>query len=58
MKRVTQILSGIALAGTLLPACLVFAGRLDLAIMRQWMLVATVVWFLATPFWMEHKTTE
>ncbi len=58
MKPVTQVRSGIALAGTLLLPCLFCADKLDLTAMRQWMLVAAAVWFLATPFWMEHKTTE
>lgn len=57
MKRIAQIISGLALAGTILPPCLFFADKLSLAATQQWMLGATVVWFIATPFWMEHKTT-
>ncbi len=58
MKRVAQIISWLALAGTLLPACLFFAGRIDLAQVKAWMLAAAIVWFLATPIWMEHKATD
>ena len=58
MKRVAQILSGLALAGTLLPPCLFFAGSLSLVAMQQAMLAATVLWFVATPYWMEHKAHE
>jgi hypothetical protein len=57
MKRIAQIISGLALAGTILPPCLFFADTLNLAATQQWMLGAAVVWFIATPFWMEHKTT-
>ena len=58
MKRLAQILSAIALVATLAPACLFFADRLSLAAMQQWLLGATVLWFAATPLWMEHKTTD
>ena len=58
MKRVAQTFSWLALAGTLLPPCFLFAGRIGLDHVKVWMLVSTVVWFIATPFWMEHKATE
>ncbi|MBI5387213.1 MAG: hypothetical protein HZA90_21305 [Verrucomicrobia bacterium] len=54
-KRVAQILSAVALVATLLPACLFFADRLSLPAVQQWMLGATALWFVATPFWMEHR---
>ncbi|MCX6899583.1 MAG: hypothetical protein NT105_12910 [Verrucomicrobia bacterium] len=57
MKRIAEILSWIALAVTLAPACLFFVDKLDLAQAQAWMLVATVLWFIATPFWMEHKAS-
>ena len=55
MKRFAQLVSGVGLAGTLVPPCLFFAGTLDLAAMQRWMLDAAILWFIATPFWMEHK---
>jgi hypothetical protein len=58
MKRLAQIISGIALVGTLLPPCLFFAGHMDLAATQGWMLAAALVWFVATPFWMEHKAKD
>jgi hypothetical protein len=58
MKRIAQIISWIALVGTIVPPCLFFAGQLSLVVMQQWLLGAAVVWFVATPFWMEHKTTD
>jgi hypothetical protein len=56
-KRIAQILSGIALAGTIVPPALFFCGRLDLPATQQWMLGAAILWFLSAPFWMEHKAT-
>jgi hypothetical protein len=58
MKRVAQTISSLALAATLLPAVLFFADKMDLPAARAWMLGAAVVWFVATPFWMEHKATD
>lgn len=55
MKRIVQMLSWLALAGTLAAPCLYYLGNLDLESVQSWLLLATVVWFLATPFWMEHR---
>jgi len=55
MKRFAQLISGIALAGTLVPPCLFFADRMDLAAMQRWMLFGAILWFIATPYWMEHR---
>ena len=53
MKRTAQVVSLAALAGTILPPVLFFAGRMDLETMKWAMLVATVAWFAATPLWMK-----
>ena len=58
MKRVAQIISYLALGATLLPAILFFADQLALPAAKLWMLVAALVWFVATPLWMEHKATD
>ncbi len=58
MKTFTQVSSWLALAATLLPSLLFFAGRIDLAQVKTWMLVATIAWFVTTPFWMEHKAGD
>jgi hypothetical protein len=58
MKRIAQILSALALVATIAPPCLFFADKLDLGPTKQWLLAATVLWFVATPFWMEHKASE
>ncbi len=54
MKTLARTISGLALAGTILPPLLYFADRLDLSQVRLWMLVATVAWFAATPWWMDR----
>ncbi len=58
MKRIAQSLSGFALAATVIPPCLFFSDTLALDATKQWLLTATVLWFAATPLWMEHKTTD
>ena len=58
MKRIVQVISYLALAGTLLPAVLFFADKIELPPTQAWMLAAALVWFAATPFWMEHKATD
>jgi hypothetical protein len=57
-KRIAQLLSALALVGTIIPPCLFFAGTLTLAALQPWMLGAALLWFAATPLWMEHKTTD
>ncbi len=57
MKRIAEILSWFALAVTLVPACLFFADKLDLVQAQAWMLGGAVLWFITTPFWMEHKAS-
>ena len=58
MRRIAQIISLVALMATLLPAVLFFADAMTLPTARIWMLVAALVWFVATPLWMEHKATD
>jgi len=58
MKPIARVVSWAALACTLLPPVLYFAGRIDLPAAKLWMLVATVAWFAATPVWMEHDSTD
>ena len=58
MKRIAEIISWLALAGTLVPALLFFAGTLDLSQVKLSMAISMVTWFVATPLWMEHKATD
>lgn len=58
MRTLAGIISAAALAGTILPPCLFFAGRMEHETMNAWMVAAAAVWFLATPFWMERKAAD
>ncbi len=58
MKKIAQLISCLALVVTLLAAVLFFLDKLELPAAKVWMLVAALVWFIATPFWMEHKATD
>jgi hypothetical protein len=54
-RSVLQLISGIALAGTILPSVLFLADRMSLDASKGWLLGATVAWFIATPLWMGRK---
>lgn len=58
MKRIFAIISALALVGTVLPSVLYLAGQTSLPTVKMIMLVCTVVWFVATPLWMEHTVGE
>jgi hypothetical protein len=55
MRLVLQLISWIALAGTLLPSVLFCTGSLSQETVKVIMLISTVVWFIATPLWMGKK---
>lgn len=52
MKTLAQIVSWIALVGTIVPAMAYLGGSLSLPAVKTWMLVSTVVWFVTVPVWM------
>jgi len=54
-RRAAQVISWAAWIATLVPAGLYMAGWLDLDQTKLWTMVATVVWFVATPLWMGRK---
>jgi hypothetical protein len=54
MKRLAQLVSLAALGGTIAPPVLYFTNRLALDATQGWMLAATIVWFAATPLWMDR----
>jgi hypothetical protein len=58
MTACAKIVSGIAFVGTIVPPLLLFAGVVSLDQMKWWMLVATFVWFAATPLWMDRATGD
>jgi len=49
MRKLAQICAWLALAGTLLPACLFLAGVITLDQTKLAMLVATILWFVSAP---------
>lgn len=50
-----QIVSWVALAAVLIPGLLFLSGSSSLDNVKGVMMAATVVWFIATPLWMERK---
>ena len=52
MRLLLQIVSFLALVGTILPPAAYAAGALGPETMKLCMLGATAAWFAATPFWM------
>ena len=58
MKKIAQIVSVIALVGTLAPALSFFNDKMDLPTVKTWMIVATVLWFISATLWMEHKVAD
>ena len=55
VRRILQCVSWLALAGTLLPSCLFVGNAVDLDLVKTVMLVSAIVWFAATPLWMQRK---
>ena len=58
MRRVLQLISWVALAGTIVPSVLYLAGRIDLDESKWALLAATIAWFIATPLWMGRKKAD
>jgi hypothetical protein len=54
-RRLLQIISWAALAGTVVPSVLFLAGRITLDQSKWWLLVATIAWFVVTPLWMGRE---
>jgi hypothetical protein len=54
VRLAARLVSLAALAGTIVPPVLFFYGHMDLDATKQWMLVATIAWFVATPIWMDR----
>lgn len=53
MKTLATICGLAALAGTIVPPTLFLAKAMPLEAVKQVMLISTVVWFAAAPFWMK-----
>lgn len=56
MRRALQIASYLALAGIVIPPILYFRGELPQDGMNTITLLATILWFAVTPFWMNDRT--
>jgi hypothetical protein len=54
MAKTLQILSWVALSGSLLPAILYMNDAMTLSTVKAWMLISTVVWFATAPLWMDR----
>ena len=55
MRKALQLASSLALAGTVVPPILYFRGELAHDVMMTVMLLATILWFAVTPFWMNRQ---
>ena len=55
MRKLLQLASFLALVGIVIPPILYFRGSLPRDGMNTVMLLATILWFAATPFWMNSR---
>jgi hypothetical protein len=55
MRKVLQVASFLALVGIVVPPILYFTGELPQDGMKMVTLLATILWFAATPFWMNER---
>jgi hypothetical protein len=55
MRKMATAVSAVALIVVIAAPVLFFLGRMGLDAVKGWMLAATVVWFVATPLWMERS---
>lgn len=57
MKTLLKVVSYIGLALTVIPAFLVASGILTLDTHKTLMVIGMVLWFAASPFWMDKKAS-
>ncbi len=57
-RRVLQTISVLALLCVAIAPAIYMSNRISLDAMKWWLLGATIVWFLVTPFWMQQKREE
>ncbi len=55
MRTIAKIISYLALIVLIVPSFLLFAEKMEPDTAKIWMFVATVVWFVTAPFWMDRK---
>ena len=58
MRRALQVASSLALVGIVIHPVLYFRGDLAQDGMKTVMLLATILWFAATPFWMNDRSSK
>jgi hypothetical protein len=58
MRLLLQIVSWTALAATVLAPVLYATGQVELPSTHLVMLLATILWFAATPFWMDRPKVD
>ena len=56
MKKALRLASWVALAGILIPPITYFNGTMTHDRLETVMLVATILWFVTTPFWMNDRS--
>jgi uncharacterized membrane protein YdbT with pleckstrin-like domain len=54
-QKTLKIVSWTALAATIVPSILSFLGLLNLNMVSGIALIGTIVWFVATPLWMDRE---
>lgn len=52
MRQAAQVLSWLACSFMIISPILYYAQMIEIGQMKQHMLIATLVWFAITPFWM------
>ncbi|HYW78039.1 MAG TPA: hypothetical protein VE890_00620 [Thermoguttaceae bacterium] len=55
MKTAAKLISFVALAATIVPSVLYFAGAIGHDATKWTALAGTVAWFIATPLWVGRK---
>ncbi len=58
LRTVAQVISWLSLVALMVPSVLFMADRMDLAKMKMWMMVATVVWFIFASLWMWNEDEQ
>lgn len=54
--KILKLISGISIGVLiLLVSILAFLGTIEVANMKTLMLIGTLLWFVATPFWMKEE---
>ncbi len=55
MRLIAQLISWLSFFATIVPSVAYLAGQVTLEQCKWQMLLATVAWFVATPFWMGRE---